>query len=79
MSILKIVKDKEKFEEYQELLSNWKQFSKKVYEMTEDELKECMYVESKSRQRISVMLRIKGRLNIVRNKRETVELMKLSK
>jgi lipid II:glycine glycyltransferase (peptidoglycan interpeptide bridge formation enzyme) len=78
MGIFLTVEDKEKFESYKKILSNWSQFSKEISQMTENQIKECLYVETKTKKRLSIMLRIKGRLNVIRNKREVVDLIKLS-
>jgi len=66
---------KPRFIEILDRLSNWKKIHVGLKFMQEDEVRELLYVELKSRQRFAMVQRLRGRLNLLRNARELNEIM----
>jgi hypothetical protein len=58
------------------MLSNWKKFNGFINDMTEKALKKAFVVEWHNRCRLTILLRLKGRINKVCNRREDLLLKK---
>jgi hypothetical protein len=68
---------KEEIQHYSEKLSSWKKFNSFLNDMTESALKKAFIVELQTRNRFTVLKRIKGRINKIVMRREDLELSKL--
>lgn len=62
---------------YTKMLSSWKKFNSFIGDMTESALKKAFMVELQTNKRLTVLKRIKGRINKIVLRREDLELSKL--
>ncbi len=75
MSFLDVKIKKFEFDGIKEKLTSWGKASNILDELSEDELKKYIYVEVMSLCRFSMVQRLKGRFNKLRNIRENQEIM----
>ena len=60
------------------LLRDWKKFAYAVKDMTEEECNALLEVEKKGYRRIPYLVRLYGRMNLLRTKRERDELIRFA-
>lgn len=60
------------------MLQNWKELLANINDLCEESCKKLLEQEKKGRKRLSFMLRIYGRMNAQRTKRERNELRKIA-
>jgi len=67
----------EDYEFYLDQLSSWKKVSNVINTFSEQGLLKAISVELRTKKRLAIIKRLKGRFNVLRNKREDQELIRL--